>query len=133
MLLTWDGIALPEHACTAVFICTWVFLQGIGRSLQFVDEVWIEDVELIALHDLKSQQWRSSTGRDSSIIVTPYCGVQLPDPRSQLVLLNLRCPYMGNTMSTGFPSRGRPDCVLASSCVSSAVCHSSMTCKRQRQ
>ena len=88
MLLTWDAIALPEHACTAVFICTWVFLQGIGRSLQFVNEVWIEDVELVALHDLNSQEWQSSTGRDSSIIVTPYCGVQLPDLRSQLVLLS---------------------------------------------
>lgn len=51
---TWDAAALPEHACAAMLVRSRVFLQGVSWSLQLVNEIWIEDVELVALHDLNT-------------------------------------------------------------------------------
>ncbi len=42
----------PEHASAAVLVCSRVFLQGVGRRFQLVNQVRIKDVEFVTLHDL---------------------------------------------------------------------------------
>ena len=45
---------VPEHAGATMFICSRVLLQRVGGRLQLVNEVWIEYVELVPLHNLNS-------------------------------------------------------------------------------
>ncbi len=42
----------PEHASAAVLVCSRVLLQGVGGRFQLVNQVRIEDVEFVTLHNL---------------------------------------------------------------------------------
>ena len=42
----------PEHASAAVLVCSRVLLQGVGGCFQLVNQVRIEDVEFVTLHNL---------------------------------------------------------------------------------
>ena len=47
-----------------MLIRTRILLQGVGRSFQLVNQIWVEDIELVALDNLKAQPRLSSKAKD---------------------------------------------------------------------